>query len=300
MNPAPWVVMGLCASALLLSWGYFRRYQLTRPPLGVVNLWDVAVLLGGIAGVPYLYLALPAWGAVALFGAALLSILSCLGEPVLRTRAANWTVVPALLGADIGAVHIAGTTSPLFWIVNDAILLLAVAGISNLWAQGGMRAQHAAVLAGALAIYDLVATSWLPLTNDLVTRLAGNPFTPLVVWGAGHDRLGIGLGDLLLAAVYPLVSRKAFGRPAGRVALALSLATIGTLLALVELRGVRVTLPVMALLGPLMVAQYLYWRRRSPERTTRQYLQADPVAPRERPRARIDAQSCSRPLSRLC
>jgi hypothetical protein len=37
--------------------------------------------------------------------------------------------------------------------------------------------------------------------------------------------------------------------------------------------------PVMTVLGPLMVGQYLYWRRqRGQERTIWQYLQAEPVS----------------------
>jgi len=33
----------------------------------------------------------------------------------------------------------------------------------------------------------------------------------------------------------------------------------------------------MVILGPLMVAQYLYWRRRTgAERTTQEYLRAEP------------------------
>ena len=49
-------------------------------------------------------------------------------------------------------------------------------------------------------VYDFVATSRLPLMHDLVTRLAGLPFAPLVAWhtGAGQHGLGVGLGDLLL------------------------------------------------------------------------------------------------------
>lgn len=35
--------------------------------------------------------------------------------------------------------------------------------------------------------------------------------------------------------------------------------------------------PVMVLLGPLMVLQYVYWRRQQPERTTWRYLQAEPL-----------------------
>jgi hypothetical protein len=151
-------------------------------------------------------------------------------------------------------------------------------GLSNLWAQSGMKARHVALLAGVLAVYDLIATSLLPVTTDLVSRLAGMPFSPMVVWGTGHDRLGIGLGDLLLATVFPLVMRKAFGRKAGLVALAVALGTLGALLTLLELRGVPATLPAMTPLGPLMVLKYVYWvHRRGPERTIGEYLQAEPV-----------------------
>jgi hypothetical protein len=39
------------------------------------------------------------------------------------------------------------------------------------------------------------------------------------------------------------------------------------------------TFPVMTVLGPLMVLQYLWWSRRlGPERTTRAYLLAEPLA----------------------
>jgi hypothetical protein len=52
-----------------------------------------------------------------------------------------------------------------------------------------------------------------------------------------------------------------------------ALGAIAALLAL-PLAG---TFPVMVVLGPLMVIQYVWWiRRRGTERTTRQYLQAEP------------------------
>ena len=34
-------------AAILLSWRYFRRYQVTRPPIGVFNLTDIAFMIGG-------------------------------------------------------------------------------------------------------------------------------------------------------------------------------------------------------------------------------------------------------------
>jgi hypothetical protein len=80
--------------------------------------------------------------------------------------------------------------------------------------------------------------------------------------------------------------RKAFGRPAGLLALGLGLATLTGMLALLDLRVVRVTVPAMVALGPLMVAQYLFWvRRLGTERTTWQYLQAEPRPQTEQTRA---------------
>jgi len=57
-------------------------------------------------------------------------------------------------------------------------------------------------------------------------------------------------------------------------------------LMLLDLRVVRVTVPAMVAFGPLMVAQYLFWARRlGAERTTWQYLQAEPHRLREPRRA---------------
>jgi len=74
-----------------------------------------------------------------------------------------------------------------------------------------------------------------------------------------------------------LVSRKAFGRAAGRLALALGIGGIATVVALPALGLLRATFPVMVVLGPLTVLHFIYWRRRAPERSTWQYLLAEPL-----------------------
>jgi len=48
------------------------------------------------------------------------------------------------------------------------------------------------------------------------------------------------------------------------------------LLATVVVGRVRVAFPVMIVLGPLIAAQYTYWRRRGLERTTWQYCVSRP------------------------
>ena len=90
-------------AALGLGWLYFRRYAIQRPPIGVFNLWDVALMLGGIILIPYLYLALPRWFAAGLLGLGALGILYFTLEPVFPGRRFIWPVVMVLLGADIGA-----------------------------------------------------------------------------------------------------------------------------------------------------------------------------------------------------
>ena len=135
------------------------------------------------------------------------------------------------------------------------------------------------MLAAALTLYDLVATAVLLLTADLIGRLADLPFTPVMAWPVGEAGwLGIGLGDLLLATVGPLVFRKAFGGAAGSVATAVAVGTVTTLMLLGASGALRGTFPVMIVLGPLLAAQYAYWvRRRGGERTTWAYLRDEPL-----------------------
>jgi hypothetical protein len=277
MFPSVLGVFTFAVAAVALSWLYFRRFQVTRPPIGTFNLTDIAFMIGGIILVPYLYLLLPIWLVAGLLVLGVLSVLYFLWEPVLRVRALVWLSTIALIGADIWAALQFGTAGNGFFIVNNIVLLAMVVGLSNLWAQSGMRARDVVVLGGFLMFYDLTATWLLPLMNDMMLRLAGLPFSPMFGWAVGSSAAGaisIGLGDLLLASVFPLVMRKAFGRVAGWSAMLIALGAIAALL----LAPIAATFPVMIVLGPFMIVQYAYWsRRQGRERTTRQYLQAEPL-----------------------
>jgi hypothetical protein len=280
MNSALFVVLGHIAAAILFSWAYFGRYPVSRPPIGVFNLWDIAVMMAGIILVPYLYLLLPIWLVAGLLALGILSVLYFAWEPVLRARWAIWLLALGLVVLDIAAVWVVGPGTPLFYAVNNLELVLAIAGITNLWAQSGMKARDAALLAGMLAIYDLIVTWQLTQTADLFGRLFGLPLAPIIAWPLGTEGewLGIGMGDMLLAAVYPLVMRKAFGRTAGLASLVSNLGLIVALLTAAAISQSQVPFPVMVILGPLILLQYAYWRRRcGRERTTRQYLQAEPI-----------------------
>jgi len=268
------IVLGWFTATLLLSLAYFRSFALARPPIGVFNLTDVTLMVGGVVLVPYLFLALPSWLLVGLLALGAISALSAALEPLLRRSWLVWGATLLIVGV---VVLLAGRRDALFYAANNLVLLGMAVGLSNLWAQSGLRVRDTAILAGALTVYDIVATSLLPLMGDLFDRLSGLPLAPLIAWPVDGGRwLGIGLGDLLVAAVFPLVMRKAFGQAAGALALLSGVATCAALLAAALLGLLRVTFPVMVVLGPLILAQYAFWRRRGAERTTQQYLQAEP------------------------
>lgn len=206
-----YVVVGCVTCVLLLSWTYFRRYQVSRPPIGVFNLMDIVLMVVFIFLVPLLYLALPLWLAATLLLLVALSILYFALEPVLHARWAIWLATLLLLVLDSAAALLFGTGQNVFLAVNNLVLLLIVVGATNLWVQSGMKARDAALLGVFLALYDFIATSRLPLMGDLVARLGSLPLAPMVAWSSQHTLWGIGLGDLLLAAVFPLVMRKAYG-----------------------------------------------------------------------------------------
>jgi hypothetical protein len=275
MGLAPFlVVFGGAACALVGSWVYFRRYQLSRPPIGVMNIRDIATMIFAIMALPFLYLFLPVWMVATFLLLSALSVLYFTIKPALRTRWVVWVAALALLLLDGGAVYVFTAKQNTYFAVNNLALLLLVVGVANLWAQSGVKARDMVLLGIALAIYDFFATAQSLLMITLIERLSNLPLAPIIAWNGDGGTLLLGLGDVLLASVFPLVMRKAFGRAAGLVALALALVTIGILLA----HPIRQGFPVMVVLGPLMAAQYLYWRwRRGGEWTTRQYLQEEPL-----------------------
>ena len=290
MGSALFVVAGYAALTVLAGWGYFRRYRVNKPPFGVVNLADVAIMLAFIL-VAYLYLVLPLWVVVGILGVGVLSAMYLALQPLLRWRWTAVLVCLGLVGADVALAVGQGATGPAFLVVNNTILVLVVVGATNLWAQSGMKARDVTILGGALAIYDVIITWQLAAMENLLERLSQLPLFPMIAWPTGSgplsgvgsadalpQLLGVGLGDMLVATVFALTMRKAFGRPAGLVAVVVTLATVIGALTLLSTGLVRTVIPVMAFLGPLMIVQYAYWlRARHGERTTWQYLQAEPL-----------------------
>jgi len=271
-------VIGLSAAIMGATWLLFRRVTLTRPPIGVIGLGDVAFVVVIVVFLPFLYLAVPPFVAALILLIVMTSILAVICGAVLPGRL-GLAVAIALAAADV-AVSMTAGGSDLALVVNDVVVGLAIVGVANLWAQAGMRAAHLAVLAAGLTVYDIVATSVMTQTGELMERLAGLPFAAIIAWpsGAPGEWLGIGVGDLLVASTFAIVFRKAYGRTAGLVAAASAIGCIALLLVLANMRVFSGTFPVMVILGPVVIVEFLLWRsRRGPERTMQRYLTEEPL-----------------------
>jgi hypothetical protein len=274
------VVVSLMLATTAGGWLYFRRIRMNRPPIGVVNLRDALVLVGPLILMPYLYLALPLIAVTSLLAVIVLTALTMTLEPLVANAPILWLGCLALVGADIAVARAEGVTSAQFLLLNDVTMCAVVIGAASLWAQSGMKAREIAILAAVLTFYDLIATWHLGVMTDVFQRLGQLPLVPVVAWGIGnpHTSLRLGLGDLLMLTVAPLVLRKAFGLRAAAVAYGSSVTVVTVLLSLLSAQIITVSIPVMGVLGPMIVVQYWYWRRATgTERSTREYLRAEPL-----------------------
>lgn len=245
-----------------------------QPPLGVMNLWDVALTMIVIVLIPYLHLFLPGWANTIFLSLITASLLYFLLEPVIRSRPGRWLLTLALVGLGVAAAYLLPAGSPAYTVINDALILMSVVAISNVWAQSGVRARDLVILALAIAVYDFIFTGRLPVTADLFAQLDNLPFAPLLAWGQGAGRAAIGLGDTLMASAFVLALYKAWGQGAAALGFGAMALAFPLLFVLPLLGGVFITAayPAMVVIAPLQLMVYLYGRRRyGPERTTAQF-----------------------------
>ena len=275
------VVTTVVVVATAGAWAYFRRFELMRPPIGVFDWHDVVFFLVAIVVVPLAYLALPRAAVGVVLCLLALNVFWFGFEPVLRLRSLIWLAAAGLVAVDV-AVSLTLRSGSL-WIVavNDLELVALVVVVTNVLVQSGMRARDLAFLVSGLAVYDVVATTFLGLMGDLLRRLATLPFAPLVAWRQDGRWLAVGLGDLLMVALAPLVLRKAFGVTAGLMSAVTSVVAVAGMLAALRLGWIDRDIPAMVVLGPLLLPQYGWWRfRQGRERRTWEYLELEAPANR--------------------
>jgi hypothetical protein len=282
------ILVALAGTLLAVLGGrqYLRRVRVDRPPIGVFNLRDLTFVFTMLVLLPPLYLHLPRWlvGAVLVLvsaGVVYLTLAPLVrgrppapagtGRPAAGSVAAGLAAV-AVATAEVALVLTGHAQSAAFTAINDAALLVIVVGVTNIWAQSGLRAGPVAAFGTVVAGYDLLATWFLPLMTDFFTHLQALPFAPTMGWGNGPGSAGIGLGDLLFVVLWPLVAEKAYSAAAGRVAAFLTVGCVTLVFLAFRLDLVNRAVPAMAVIGPVIVAHYWWLRRRQrTERTTGEY-----------------------------
>jgi hypothetical protein len=272
----------VCACALF----YLRRVRLERPPIGVFNGRDIAVLFFFLSTIPLFYLTLPRWLLTAFLMLTFLASLSIGFRPVLGPTAL-WSGIGVLLGLNLWlGYHALGTVTgwQLFWAENSVIVLLGAVSVSNLYVQGGMKLRHVAWFALLLGVYDEIFTTVFPVTNALVEAFLGYPLDPSMGMRWHFDNAAIGLGDLLVYASFLLAAYKAYGRAAGRLAMTVVVVFGAVLPSLVPLvinyvdARTDTLVPAQTWFGPAAFLTYWWLRRRhGAERTMKQFLDSDDV-----------------------
>jgi hypothetical protein len=274
------IVFATSAATLALASGYLRRFAVTRPPIGVMNWYDVAFFMAAIVTSPLLYMVLPRWlAAVALIPFAV-GIVYFTAEPVLRQVVARAAAAVLLIAVDVTLLRVFGGNSPIYLFVNNLVIVVMIVGAANLWVQSGMGPAHLAILAIFLAAYDIVAVNRLPFLQ-IIIQLSGNPASPFIAWRTPFEGQGVGLGDLLFLTAFTLAIRKAYGRTAWLSSVVVGLLGLLSSMELIQLGIIATVVPVMVLLGPLTFATYAFWAsRQGSGRTTRQYMEAEPMVTR--------------------
>lgn len=278
------VALSCCVALLMAGAGvYLARVRMPRPPVGVYVPADIAVLCVGVVLAPLIYAHLPGAADSALFGLVLCLAVQFTLAPVLPNLWA-WCLALAATGVTV-AFTLSGSDAGVR-ACTDVLLAVAVVGVTNLWVQSGMRSAHVAALAGVLTCYDLVATTLTQVTEHFVTQVRGRPFAPLLALTGGHAPVAVGLGDLLLLVLFPLVAAKAYGRTAAILAGVVAVVVTSAISALFAAGALSSGFPLLTALGPLIVAQHVVWSRRTGgERTVVAWRDgaAPPASRRESP-----------------
>ncbi|MEU9886953.1 hypothetical protein [Sphaerisporangium sp. NPDC051011] len=264
-------LVALVAVMITAAAAYCARFRLPRPPVGTYTYPDMVVIFVVVVLAPLTYLNLPGPVVAGVFGLVLLFAAQLALAPLVGGRPA-WAVSVALCLAT-GAAALTGAALAVT-VLTDVLLAAGVIAVTSLWAQSGMRAGHVALLSALLTGYDLIATVSTTIMTRFFTEVRGLPFAPLFTLSDGPTPVAMGLGDLMMLVLFPLVAHRSFGRAAGVVA-ALAGVTVTAIVSALFVWGVLTEgLPLLTVLGPVVVAQYLLWRatgrheRRTSERET--------------------------------
>lgn len=273
-------------AALLCCFGavtYFRRVRMQRPPVGVFNGLDIAVLFVFVLVIPFVYLLLPQIVSTLMLLLTFTGALYIVLRPLMPLRF-FWGIALLLVSVNIVATEFfIGTRLgwQIHWLTNSILVLLTCIGVSNLYIQGGMRLRHVAWFALALAVYDFIFSLVIPVNLLLAEHLQAQPLNPSFGFPLGTYLANIGLGDLLMVSLFTTAAYKGFGRRGMVVALIISL-IFGALLpgltpiiVAATIGGNVQAIPVQSIFGPVAFLGFLWLVRLAPERSMAEWVHAE-------------------------
>ncbi|MFD4762382.1 hypothetical protein ACFWOJ_26990 [Streptomyces sp. NPDC058439] len=269
------VTLAVALGVSLASVAYFRRVTLPRPAVGAFNGNDMVIMMGFVVALPFLYLSLPGWLLPPVLGLTLAGGLAVGYGPVVRRGLVRWSLIVGLLAADWLAARTAEddpTHALPYWLINSVVIMMMAVGAANLNAQGGLKLRHISRFALALAVYDLFFATVVPLTQKLFDAVQGYAFAPSAGLRMGEFGAVLGMGDLLVYALFTTVAYKAYGRSGLTLALGL-VAVFGALVPTLTPITVEAltghlpkVVPAQIFFGPAAFFGYVVLRRRGPER----------------------------------
>jgi hypothetical protein len=240
-----------------------------------------------IIALPFLYTVLPLWALTCFLVLTFASSLSIGYRPLLGPKRV-WLGIGLLIGANLWTSRtMLGTVVgwQLWWAELSVLVALGAISVANLNVQGGMKLRNVAWFAFALGAYDAVFTKVFPLTNKLVQELLGNPLDPSLGMRFGISNYSVGIGDLLIFAMFAVAAYKAYGRPAARLALGLIVvfgacmpSFVPLAINLIDARS-DIIVPSQVFFGPAALLCYLWLKHRyGRERTMAEYRASTGIA----------------------
>ena len=259
---------------------YFRRVPLDRPPVGTFNGRDMGILMGFVIALPLLYVTLPRWALTCFLATTFASALAMGYRPLLGAGAV-WLGIGLLIGANLWTSRtMLGTVVgwQLWWAELSVLVVFSAIAVANLYVQGGMKLRYVAWFGLALGVYDLTFSRVIPLTNQLVQDFLGKPLDPSLGMRFGINNYAIGIGDLLVFALFSVAAYKSYGGSAARLALGLIVvfgvcvpSFVPLVINFIDARN-DVIVPAQTFFGPAAFVSYLWLKHRhGAERTMAEY-----------------------------
>lgn len=250
--PPGWQVVSIAVVVAMVVVGaekFDRTRDVVLPAIGVFDWSDVWFLAFVVLSFPVLQYFAPVRVAEAVTILLIVASVADLmraaapSRPVLRRVV---TTCVAVIASTVSLHHFAVVPRA---VIGDLLLIPFVWIAALAWAQTGMRVSHLIAIVIGLTVFDLAATPLSHVMGPLLRRLGEQQPQLIFTVPSAHGVALLGIGDVLIAVVVPLVVRRSYGHLAGRVAAGLCVMAYIAGLSVAALRP-GVTIPLMVTLGP--------------------------------------------------